>query len=68
MKIKKILVIGSLPPPLHGASVYFRNIVDNEKLKEDFKVISLNISVNEDISTMTKFSTQENCFVYDILC
>jgi len=56
MKIKKILVIGSLPPPLHGASVYFKNIIDNEKLKEDFKVLSLNISVNKDISTMTKFS------------
>jgi len=59
MKIKKILVIGSLPPPLHGASVYFKNIVDNEKLKEDFKVISLNISVNEDISTMTRFSLKK---------
>lgn len=59
MKTKKILVIGGLPPPLHGASVYFKNIVDNEKLKENFKVLSLNISVNEDISTMTKFSIKK---------
>lgn len=59
MKIKKILIIGSLPPPLHGASVYFKNIVENENLKEDFKVLCLNISVNDDISTMTKFSIKK---------
>lgn len=59
MKKKKILVIGGLPPPLHGASVYFRNIIQNEELKRDYVVKSLNVSVNEDISTMIKFSLRK---------
>jgi glycosyltransferase involved in cell wall biosynthesis len=59
MKLKKILIIGSLPPPLHGASVYFKNIVDNEELRKDIKIKSLNVTVNENISTLTKFSIKK---------
>lgn len=50
-KIKKILLIGTLPPPISGQTISFKMLSDN--LKSSFELDSLNISPN--ISLNNKF-------------
>ncbi|MBI5403299.1 MAG: glycosyltransferase family 4 protein [Ignavibacteriae bacterium] len=50
---KKILFIGSLPPPYHGSSVYFYNLVNHAGLKEEFDVLCLNTGeVRQDLDNV----------------
>ena len=39
---KKILFVGSFPPPFHGSSVYFQNLINHPVLNSKFEVITLN--------------------------
>lgn len=43
----KILLIGSLPPPYHGSSIYLKTLL-NSRIKEVFEVIHLDTSDHRD--------------------
>lgn len=50
---KKILLIGSLPPPYHGSNIYFSNLL-NSDLNKEFDVIHLDTSDHRDLNNLTK--------------
>jgi glycosyltransferase involved in cell wall biosynthesis len=41
---KKILFVGSLPPPYHGSATYFQNLINHPEIQKKFDVITLNTS------------------------
>jgi len=55
-KKNKILFIGSLPPPYHGSSVYFENLINHPLIKSEFSVFSLNTSDSRsDLDNLGRF-------------
>ncbi|MBV6478486.1 MAG: D-inositol-3-phosphate glycosyltransferase [Ignavibacteria bacterium] len=50
---KKIIMIGSLPPPYHGSNMYFHSLI-NSRIKNEFSVSHLDISDHRDINNLSK--------------
>ncbi|MDQ3021289.1 MAG: glycosyltransferase family 4 protein [Bacteroidota bacterium] len=50
---KKIILIGSVPPPHHGSNIYFNNLL-NSKVKEEFDVSHLDISDHRNLDNLSK--------------
>ncbi|MEO8447271.1 MAG: hypothetical protein ABI528_07225, partial [bacterium] len=50
---KKIILIGSVPPPYHGSSIYFSDLL-NSKLKNEFEITHLDISDHRDLNNLSK--------------
>lgn len=44
----KILIIGVTPPPIHGAAIYFDNLINSELLNSDFQILHLNTRMSND--------------------
>ncbi|NQT81075.1 MAG: glycosyltransferase family 4 protein [Candidatus Aminicenantes bacterium] len=49
----KIILIGSIPPPHHGANIYFQNLL-NSKIKEDFEIFHLDTSDHRNLDNLSK--------------
>ena len=64
--MKKVLIIGSIPPPYHGVTIYNYNLL-NSKLKDEFELIHLDISDKRDLDNIGKldfhniFFSLKNC-------
>lgn len=56
-KTKKILFLMQLPPPVHGAAVISQSILNSEKVKNAFRISSINISTARTISDIGKGGT-----------
>lgn len=54
MKNKKIILIGSIPPPYHGVTVQ-NELLLNSKLKSNFVLIHLDTSDKRDLNNIGKF-------------
>lgn len=50
---KKVLLIGSIPPPVHGSNVYFNSLL-NSKIRDEFEIAHLDISDHRDLSNLSK--------------
>lgn len=50
---KKIILTGSIPPPYHGSSIYFSNLL-NSKIKEEYNVSHLDISDHRDLDNLSR--------------
>ncbi|HMS64856.1 MAG TPA: glycosyltransferase family 4 protein [Ignavibacteria bacterium] len=50
---KRIIMIGSLPPPYHGSNVYFHNLLNSE-LKDNFDISHLDISDHRNLDNLSK--------------
>lgn len=46
-------MIGSLPPPYHGSSIYFKNLIDS-KIKDEFDISHLDISDHRNLDNLSK--------------
>ena len=49
----KIVLIGSIPPPFHGSSIYFNNLL-NSKIRDEFEISHLDISDHRDLDNLSK--------------
>ncbi len=50
---KKIILIGSIPPPYHGSSIYFNNLL-NSRVREVFDVTHLDISDHRNLDNLSR--------------
>ena len=50
---KKIILTGSIPPPYHGSSVYFNNLL-NSKIKDEFDLNHLDISDHRNLDNLSR--------------
>jgi len=50
---KKVILIGSIPPPCHGSNVYFYNLL-NSKIKVQFEITHLDISDHRNLDNLSK--------------
>lgn len=50
---KKVILVGSIPPPYHGSSIYFYNLL-NSKIKDEFDITHLDISDHRDLDNLSK--------------
>jgi len=50
---KKIILTGSIPPPYHGSSIYFRNLL-NSAIKDEFEISNLDISDHRDLDNLSR--------------
>lgn len=50
---KKIILTGSIPPPYHGSSIYFSNLL-NSRMKEEFNVSHLDISDHRNLDNLSR--------------
>ena len=50
---KKVILIGSVPPPYHGSGIYFNNLL-NSKFKQEFEISHLDISDHRDLDNLSK--------------
>jgi glycosyltransferase involved in cell wall biosynthesis len=50
---KRIILVGSVPPPYHGSAVYFFNLL-NSKIKDEFDVTHLDISDHRDMENLSR--------------
>ncbi len=50
---KKIILVGSIPPPYHGSGIYFQNLL-NSKIKDEFDVIHLDISDHRNLDNLSR--------------
>lgn len=48
---RDLLILGTLPPPLHGASLYFRNLAESELLHRAFRVRFLDLNLKNRLNT-----------------
>jgi glycosyltransferase involved in cell wall biosynthesis len=55
-KLPGLLFVVQLPPPLHGASMMNRHIVDSELLKKHFRTETVNLHFAETVQELGKFS------------
>jgi len=72
---KKILFVGSLPPPFHGSAVYFNNLINHPLIKSKFDLIVLNTGeTREDLGNVGKFdfinvkTAIQNLFQFRRIC
>lgn len=49
----KIILTGSLPPPYHGSSIYFKNLLNSE-IRNAFDVIHHDISDHRDLENLSR--------------
>ena len=63
MKKNRYLIIGKLPPPYYGTSVWFEALHDSIRLKDE-GVLFYDISINRSIETMSKLSLSKILSVY----
>lgn len=47
--MKKVMVIGQLPPPVHGLSLALKTFIESTKVKKKFKVDTINLTSNKKI-------------------
>ncbi|MBK8551327.1 MAG: glycosyltransferase family 4 protein [Ignavibacteria bacterium] len=50
---KTVILVGSIPPPFHGSSIYFNNLL-NSKMKDEFDITHLDISDHRDLDNLSK--------------
>lgn len=50
---KKVIITGSVPPPVHGSSIYLSNLL-NSKVNEEFEIYHHDISDHRDIKNLSK--------------
>lgn len=50
---KKIILAGSIPPPYHGSSIYFYNLL-NSKISNEFDVSHLDLSDHRDLDNLSR--------------
>lgn len=50
---KKIIMIGSIPPPYHGSNIYFQNLISS-RIKDEFSITHLDISDHRDLNNLSK--------------
>ncbi|MFZ1322517.1 MAG: glycosyltransferase family 4 protein [Ignavibacteria bacterium] len=50
---KKVIITGSVPPPVHGSSIYLSNLL-NSKVKDEFEIFHHDISDHRDIKNLSK--------------
>lgn len=50
---KKVLLVGSLPPPVHGSNIYFQNLLNSE-IRNEFDITHLDISDHRDLKNLSK--------------
>ncbi len=53
---RAILILGTLPPPLHGASVYFQNLIGSELLHRTYRVHFLDLNLKNRLDTYQRFT------------
>jgi glycosyltransferase involved in cell wall biosynthesis len=54
----KVLIIGALPPPFHGTTLYLKNLLSS-KIREEFAIIHLNTSdPRDDLNNLGKLDFQ----------
>lgn len=51
---KKILIVGALPPPYHGVTIFNQNLL-NSKIKELFEIIHLDTSDRRNLDNLGRF-------------
>lgn len=51
---KKIIMIGSIPPPYHGSNIYFQNLISS-RIRDEFALTHLDISDHRDLNNLSKF-------------
>lgn len=54
--VKKLLFIGQLPPPIHGAGAMNRYVVNSPLIKSNFKVEVINLQFAHSVKSISKFS------------
>lgn len=47
--MKKIMVIGQLPPPIHGLSLALKTFIDSPKVRGKYKISTTNLTSNKNI-------------------
>lgn len=50
---KKVIMAGSIPPPYHGSSIYFYNLL-NSRIKDEFDILHLDISDHRDLDNLSR--------------
>lgn len=55
-KKKSILILGALPPPIHGASIYYQDLINNKLLHNMFNIYFINLNLRNVLSSYQKFS------------
>lgn len=51
--MKKVILIGSVPPPYHGSSIYFQNLL-NSDIRNVFEIHHLDISDHRNLDNLSK--------------
>lgn len=54
-----LLILGALPPPLHGAAVYYQNLIAHGALHEAFRVHFINLNLRNVLGSYQKFSLRK---------
>jgi len=62
---KKILFIVQLPPPIHGASIMNRYVVNSSRIKTRFDTVVLNLQFLTSIKDITRFSVRK---IFKAIC
>lgn len=50
---KKVVMVGSVPPPYHGSNVYFYNLI-NSRINEEFEITHLDISDHRNLDNLSR--------------
>jgi glycosyltransferase involved in cell wall biosynthesis len=53
---RDLLILGTLPPPLHGASLYFQNLAESDVLHRAYRVRFLNLDLKNRLNTYQRFT------------
>jgi glycosyltransferase involved in cell wall biosynthesis len=56
MRKKRILFMAQLPPPVHGAALRNKSLLDSQLMSSEFEIISLPLRFIDDMKDMGKFS------------
>lgn len=56
---KKLLFIGQLPPPIHGAGAMNNYVVNSHLIKANFKVEVINLQFAHSVKSISKFSLRK---------
>ncbi len=66
--MKKIMVVGQLPPPVHGLSLALKTFIDSSKIKEKFKLSTVNLTNNKIIlkNSMKLLKSNDDLYYFTI--
>lgn len=53
ISMEKVILIGSVPPPYHGSSIYFENLLNSE-IRNVFEIHHLDISDHRNLDNLSK--------------